>query len=101
MPLSVKSERILKRLGVLAALARGEPVALVGPIYELRKDPGVHARLAFLYDDERRLCVGCARDDDGEWRVVESEPFSLRGLGYYQRHLKRTGDVIGERDTKR
>jgi hypothetical protein len=100
--LSVKSQRKLKQLGVLAAFARGEPLALVGPTYELRKEPGIRVRLAFLHDDEQRLCVGSARDDDGEWHVVESEPFSMRTLGYYQRRLKRIGDVIGrDRETKR
>jgi hypothetical protein len=99
---SVKSQRLLKQLGVFAAFADGEELVLVGPTYELRKEPGTRVRLAFLYDDEQRLCVGCARDDGGEWRVTESEPFSARALAYYQRHLKRTGDfVAGGRETKR
>ena len=99
---SVKSQRLLKQLGVLAAFAGGEELVLVGPSYELRKEPGIRVRLAFLYDDEQRLCVGCARADGAEWHVTESEPFSARALGYYQRHLKRTGDVIaGSRETKR
>jgi hypothetical protein len=102
LSLSAKSERILKELGVAEGFERGDTLVLTGPTYELRKDPGVCARLAFLYDDEHRLCIGYARDDDGEWRVVEYEPFSLRALGYYQRHLKRKGDVVArDREMKR
>lgn len=93
-PLSVKSQRQLQRLGVLAALGRGEAPVLAGPIYASRREPAVRLRLAFLYDDERRLCVGTARDDGSGWRVVDAEPFSLRALGYYQRHLKRTGEFL-------
>ena len=101
LSLSVKSERILKQLGVTRAFEQGETLVLVGPTYALRKDPGIKVRLAFLHDDEGRLCVGYASDDGGEWQAVESEPFSLRALGYYQRYLKRTGDPSGiNRDPK-
>ena len=95
MLLSAKSQRLLKQLGVFAAFERGEDLALVGPIYELRKEPGMHARLAFRHGDEGELTIGYATDEHGAWECAESEPFSRRGLGYYQRRLKRIGDVIG------
>ncbi len=101
MLLSAKSERILKELGVAKAFERGETLVLVGPTYELRKDPGIKVRLAFLHDDEDRLCVGYASDDGGEWQPVESEPFSLRALGYYERRLKRIGEFVADDDRRR
>lgn len=91
---SVKSERLLKQLGVLEALAPGHRLVVVGPTYELRDDPGIRARMVFLRDDERRLCVGYASDDAGDWAVVEHEPYSLRAFGYYERRLKRIGDFV-------
>ena len=91
---SVKAQRLLDKLGVPAAFARGETLVLVGPTYELVKDPGIHVRLAFLRDDEGRLCVGYASDDGGAWQPVESEPFSMRALGYYERRVKRIGDFV-------
>ena len=94
LPLSAKSARILKQLGVAKAFERGETLVLVGPTYELRKDPGRMARLAFLRDDEGQLCVGYATDADGRWSPIESERFSMRALGYYQRRLKRIGDFV-------
>ncbi|MFI5396549.1 MAG: hypothetical protein ACHQ9S_13530 [Candidatus Binatia bacterium] len=93
MLLSVKSQRLLKDLGVITAFEHGEQLVLVGRTYELRKDPGVRVRLAFLHDPDGRLCVGYAEDSDG-WHAVEFEPFSLRAFGYYQRRVKRIGDVI-------
>jgi hypothetical protein len=101
MLLSAKSERILKQLGVAKAFEQGETLVLVGPTYELRKDPGIKVRLAFLHDDEGRLCVGYANDDGGEWQPVESEPFSLRALGYYERRLKRIGEFVADDDKRR
>lgn len=92
MERSVKAERVLRRLGVTKALARGQTLALAGPIYELRKDPGIKVRLAFVRGGDGQLCIGYASDEDG-WRAVEFEPFSLRALGYYQRRLKRIGEV--------
>jgi hypothetical protein len=94
MLLSVKSQRRLRQLGVLDALARGEALVLAGPSYALRRDPAVHLRLAFLYDDRRTLCVGYASHASGGWEPAEHEPFSLRTLGYYERRLKRIGDVL-------
>ncbi len=90
---SVKARRLLRQLGVEAALARGESLVMTGPTYELRKEPGVHGRLAFVRDEDGRLCVGWASDAAGAFALVEAEPFSLRTLGYYQRHLRRTGEV--------
>jgi hypothetical protein len=101
MLLSAKSARILKQLGVAKAFERGETLVLVGPTYELRKDPGINVRLVFLHDDERRLCVGYASDDGGNWQPVESEPFSLRALGYYERRLKRIGEFVASGDERR
>jgi hypothetical protein len=93
MLVSVKSQRILRDLGVPRAFERGEQLVLVGPTYELRKDPGIKVRLAFLHDADGKLCVGYADDGDG-WQAVEFEPFSLRALGYYERRLKRIGDFV-------
>ncbi len=92
MERSIKAERLLKRLGVVQAFERGETLVLVGPTYELRKDPGLKVRMAFLRDGDGHVCVGYAHDEDG-WQAVEFEPFSLRALGYYERRLKRIGDV--------
>ena len=96
MQLSVKAQRALQHLGVWAALQRGEQLVLAGPVFELRKQPGIHARLAFVRDEQQRLCVGTATDAGGSWHLDDSEPFSLRALGYQQRHLKRIGDWIGD-----
>ena len=93
MLLSVKSQRLLDKLGVPAAFARGEALVLAGPAYELVKDPGIHVRLAFLRNGDQ-LCVGYASNDGGDWQAVESEPFSMRALGYYERRLKRIGAFI-------
>ncbi len=92
--LSSKLQRVLAQLGVPAAFARGEQLVLVGATYELRSDPGIHVRLAFLHDADGRLCVGYADDGEGEWRAVEFEPLSARALGYYQRRVKRIGDFV-------
>jgi len=94
MERSLKSQRLLEKLSVPTAFARGETLVLVGPIYELIKSPGVHVRMAFLRDDEDRLCVGYANDDGGRWQAVESEPFSMRAFGYYERRLKRIGEFV-------
>jgi len=92
MERSVKAERVLQRFGVMRALDRGERLVLVGPTYELRKNPGIKVRMTFLRDRDGQLCIGYANDEDG-WQPVEYEPFSLRALGYYQRRLKRIGAV--------
>jgi hypothetical protein len=91
---SVKSERLLKQLGVLEAIDGGHRFVVVGPTYELRDDPGIRARMAFLRDDEGRLCVGYATRDAEEWEVAAHEPYSLRAFGYYERRLKRIGDFV-------
>lgn len=102
-PLSVKSRRLLDKLGVPAALERGETLVLVGPTYELVKDPGICVRLAFHRDDAGGVCVGYASDDAGSWEIVESEPFSMRSVSYYERRLKRIGTFVarGDRDARR
>lgn len=94
MLLSVKAQRLLDKLGVPPAFARGETLVLVGPTYELVKGPGIRVRLVFLHDDEKRLCVGYASNGSGTWEAVESEPFSMRTLGYYERRLKRIGAFV-------
>lgn len=93
---SVKSDKLLRRLGVLDALAQGHRVAYVGPFYELRREPGIFVRMIFHRDDEQRLCIGYARYEDADWALVESEPFSMRAFGYYDRRLKRIGDYAGD-----
>ncbi|HVN86388.1 MAG TPA: hypothetical protein VMW17_16260 [Candidatus Binatia bacterium] len=89
-PLSVKSQRWLRDAHIEEALAAGETLVPVGKQYRLRD--GQLATLVFHRDDEQRLCVGYAVDE-GEWVIVESEPFSARALGYYERWLKRHREV--------
>jgi hypothetical protein len=101
MLLSVKSERILQQLGIAKAFERGETLVLVGPTYQLYKEPGIRLRLAFLHDEDGRLCVGYASNEGGDWQAVESEPFSMRALGYYERRLKRIGEFATAGDTRR
>lgn len=91
---SVKSTRLLERLGVEKELDAGRRLVTVEPTF-LCSD-GRSARLAFERDTERRLCVGFAVDVGGKWEMQESEPFSIRTLGYYRRRLKR----IGEREPR-
>jgi len=91
---SIKSQRLLKQLGVVAALERGERLALVGPTYALRKNAGIRVRLVFSRDPDQQLCVGYASDETGSWQPVDVEPFSVRALGYYQRRLKRVGERV-------
>ena len=88
--LSTKSLRWLRDAGIEEALARGDTLVRVGRTYRLRD--GQLATLAFVRDDEQRLCVGYAVDE-GEWVMVESEPFSSRALGYYERWLKRHREI--------
>ncbi len=91
---SVKSQRLLKQLGVPAAFERGERLVLIGPTYVLRKNAEVRVRLVFLRDADQQLCVGYASDETGSWQPVDVEPFSIRALGYYQRRLKRVGERL-------
>ena len=98
---SVKSQRLLQRLGVPAALERGETLVLVGPIYELRKQPAHFVQLAFVRDEEARLCVGYATRDGDTWELTEAEPFTMRALGYYERRLKRIGDFVHTTPTRK
>lgn len=94
---SQKSERLLATLGVTKAMQRGETEVFVGPIFELRRQARVFVRLLFHRDDERRLCVGFAQYDGKNWNIVESEPYSMRAYGYWERRLKRIGDYVGDR----
>ncbi|MBI3783914.1 MAG: hypothetical protein HY270_10980 [Deltaproteobacteria bacterium] len=98
---SVKSDRLLQQHRILEALQRGEEQVLIGPIYELRSQPGVRLRVAFHRDDEDRLCVGYASKTSGDWLIVESEPYSMRALAYYERRLKRIGDFVESAPRKR
>jgi hypothetical protein len=91
---SVKSTRLLARLGVEEELAAGEKLVTVEPTFLL--SDGRSARLAFERDEERQLCVGYAIEQDGTWHMEEAEPFSMRTLGYYRRRLRR----IGEREPR-
>ncbi len=95
-PLTVKSQRLLEQLGVAKAFQQGGKRVLTGPVYELRKDPGIQVRLLFEKEDEA-LNLGYAAWDGAQWEVVESEPFSFRALGYYERRLKRLGDFVENR----
>lgn len=97
--LTVKSQRLLDQLGVSAALRKGAAKLVTGPVYELRKDPGVFTRLAF-HKDDGVIFVGFASCDGGEWEIVDSEPFSFRALGYYERRLRRQGNFHENRDVE-
>jgi|JRYF01.1.fsa_nt_gb hypothetical protein len=96
MEVSAKSDKLLRRLGVTQALAQGRRLVQVGPVYELRRAPGSFVRMVFHQDEQERLCIGYARHEEGDWILVESEPFSMRSFGYYDRRLKRIGDYAGE-----
>lgn len=95
---SVKSERVLQGWGVERTLDAGARLAPVGSLYLL--DDGRAARLAFERDEEARLCVGYAVEREGRWEMEESEPFSARSLGYYERRLKRIGRKESRRDSE-
>jgi hypothetical protein len=87
-PLSVKSQRLLQSHRLDEAFEAGAALVAVGRIYHLNS--GERATLAFSRDDQEQTLVGYAVDRGG-WTMVESEPFSARALGYYQRWLKRHG----------
>ena len=87
---SVKTARLLDRLGVEKKLAAGRALVTVEPTFLL--SDGRAARLAFERDEEHELCVGYAVDEEGEWKMEEAERFSVRTLGYYRRRLKRIGE---------
>ncbi len=93
---SVKRDRLLEELGVVRLLDDGDPFVLIGPTYEERDDPNVHMRIAFVRDEERRICVGYASNQSGEWAVEETEVFTRRAYEYWQRRLKRIGDYVPE-----
>jgi hypothetical protein len=96
---SVKTARLLERLGVEEELDSGRHLVTIEPTFLLFD--GRSARLAFERDEERQLCVGYAIESDGNWEMEEVERFSIRTLGYYQRRLKRIGEreqVPGEED---
>ncbi len=95
--LGLKAQRLLDQLGAGSAFKRGARRVAVGPVYELRKEPGILARLVFE-KEEGVLNVGYATLDGDTWEVSEIEPFSLRSLGYYERRLKRLGDFAENRD---
>lgn len=92
MQMTVRAERILRDLGVLRAFSSGDRLIVVGPIFELRREPDTRVRLAFVHTEDKIVEVGMARAVDNRWEVIESEPFSLRSYGYYERRLKRIGD---------
>jgi hypothetical protein len=89
---------VLERWGVERTLEAGADLAPVGALYLL--DDGRSARLAFSRDEEERLCVGYAVEQDGRWVMEEQEPFTSRTLGYYQRRLKRIGRRESMRDSE-
>jgi hypothetical protein len=87
---SVKTDRLLARLGVEKELDSGKRLVALEPTFLLSDERS--ARLAFERDEEGQLCVGYAIDCDGQWEMQEAERFSIRTLGYYQRRLKRIGE---------
>ena len=88
--LSAKSRRVIEQWGVERALAQGATVVPVGWVYRL--PDGSAARLVFLRDETKRLCVGYAIEHDGQWVVQQADPYAARTLGYYRRRLKRIGE---------
>jgi hypothetical protein len=92
---SIKSDKLLQKLGVVQAFAHGDAIAHVGPVYELRKQPGSYVQLIFTHDDEKRICVGYAQHEGESWNIAECEPYSMRSLGYWERRLKRIGQYVG------
>lgn len=97
---SARGQQRLVELGVVAALDDGDPIVLRGPLYELRKEPGVFVQLAFLRDDGERILVGYARRQGDEWVAADYEPYSLRALGYWERRLKRIGERVEQKHRK-
>lgn len=95
---SARGQHQLTELGVIAALDDGDPLVRRGPVYELRKEPGVFVQLAFLRDDENRVLVGYARRENDDWIAADCELYSLRALGYWERRLKRIGDRVVQKD---
>lgn len=92
---SVRGEKTLADLGVLRAFERGDRCLLVGPVYELRKEPGTELRLFFERTTDGGIEIGYARrSEGGDWETVESEPYTLRSFGYWERRLKRIGDYL-------
>jgi len=87
---SLKTQRWLDETGVEEKLAAGATIVPVGRTYRLRD--GQLATLAFIRDDEGRICVGYAVDE-GSWVMVEAEPYTARSFGYYQRWLKRHREI--------
>jgi hypothetical protein len=90
MSRSVKTTRLLERLGVEEELDSGKRLVVLEPTFLLADEQS--ARLAFERDEEGQLCVGYAIDRDGHWEMQEAERFSVRTLGYYRRRLKRIGE---------
>jgi len=91
---SVRGERTLQALGILKAFDRGDTRLLVGATYALRKEPETELRLLFELQDGE-VWVGYARRaEGGDWQSVETEPYSLRSYGYWERRLKRIGDFV-------
>lgn len=87
---SVKTTRLLERLGVEKKLDSGKQLVEIEPTFVL--SDGRSARLAFERNEEGELCVGYAIERDGRWEMLEAERFSVRALGYYERRLKRIGE---------
>jgi len=95
MESSVRAQRILQDLGVERAFSKGDRFLLVGPVYELRRDPDTRVRMVFVRVDKRDVLIGYASARaGGPWTIAESEPYTMRSLGYYQRRLKRIGDWV-------
>lgn len=86
---------MLEEMGVTRAFARGDRFLLVGPVYTLREQPETRIRMVFARSAERVIEIGYASADaSAPWRIVESEPYTMRSYGYYQRRLKRIGDWL-------
>lgn len=94
MESSVRARRVLEDLGVLSAFAKGDRYLLVGPVYALRRDPDTRVRMLFARGDDKEICVGYASSTGNAWAEAESEPYTMRSFGYYQRRLKRIGDWV-------
>jgi len=94
MQTSVRSQRLLRDLGVSRAFSQGDRFLLLGPEYALRREPDTRVRMIFLRGEAKEILVGYASNEGSGWSVVESEPYTMTSYGYYERRLKRIGDWV-------
>lgn len=99
MDASVRGLRTLRDLGVEKAFQQGDRAVLVGPVYELRREPDVFVRMVLLRESKDEVQIGYVRREGdakgaAAWEIAETKLYSMRTYGYYQRRLKRIGDYV-------